>query len=105
MARPGRPGHSKSAQPLRQSSRFHHSINPDRVFGTHSSLKQNLLAELKPPSDLVLTLTFDVLDMGSRHLVQGHPDLSGRLSYDDFGALTSPRPDAPKHRARSRTLP
>jgi hypothetical protein len=41
-------------------------------------LKQNLLAELKPPSDLVLTLMFDVLDMGSRHLVQGHPDLSGR---------------------------
>src|SRR5712675_318611 len=32
-------------------------------------LKQNLMAELKPPSNLVFTSTFDVLDMGSRHLV------------------------------------
>src|SRR6266404_3935753 len=36
MARPARPEQSKSARSSRQFSRFYHSINPDRVFGTHS---------------------------------------------------------------------
>ena len=35
MARPARPERSKSARSSRQLSRFYHSINPDRVFGTH----------------------------------------------------------------------
>ena len=64
------------------------------------------MAELKPPSNLVLKLTFDVLDMGSRHLVQGHRDLIGRRFLRRFRRpLASPRPGAPKHKARSRTLP
>ena len=36
MARPARSERSRSARPSRQLSRFYHSINPDRVFGTHS---------------------------------------------------------------------
>ena len=35
MARPARPEQSNSARSSRQFSRFYHSINPDRVFGTH----------------------------------------------------------------------
>jgi hypothetical protein len=35
MARPARPERSRSARSSRQLSRFDHSINPDRVFGTH----------------------------------------------------------------------
>src|SRR5882757_3320285 len=35
MARPARPEQSRSARSSRQLSRFYHSINPDRVFGTH----------------------------------------------------------------------
>ena len=37
MARPARPEQSKSERSSRQISRFYHSINPDRVFGTHRS--------------------------------------------------------------------
>src|SRR5882724_3529576 len=36
MARPARSERSRSARPSRQLSRFYHSINPDRVFGTHN---------------------------------------------------------------------
>jgi hypothetical protein len=35
MARPARPERTRSARSSRQLSRFYHSINPDRVFGTH----------------------------------------------------------------------
>src|SRR5450756_2925802 len=38
MARPARPERSRSARSPRQLSRFYHSINPDRVFGTHNRL-------------------------------------------------------------------
>jgi hypothetical protein len=38
MARPARPERSRSARSSRQLSRFYHSINPDRVFGTHSTI-------------------------------------------------------------------
>src|SRR5712671_2088724 len=38
MARPARSERSRSARPSRQLSRFYHSINPDRVFGTHRAL-------------------------------------------------------------------
>src|SRR5260370_7286608 len=38
MARPARPERSRSAQSSRQLSRFYHSINLDRVFGTHTYL-------------------------------------------------------------------
>src|SRR5882757_6373092 len=34
MARPAWPERSRSARSSRQLSRFYHSINPDRVFGT-----------------------------------------------------------------------
>src|ERR1035437_3350353 len=37
MARPARPERSRSARSSRQLSRFYHSINLDRVFGTHRS--------------------------------------------------------------------
>src|SRR5712671_896463 len=36
MARPAWPERSRSARSSRQLSRFYHSINPDRVFGTHT---------------------------------------------------------------------
>src|SRR3977135_339934 len=36
MARPGRPERNRAARSFRQLSRFHHVINSDKVFGTHS---------------------------------------------------------------------
>src|SRR6266404_7735656 len=49
MARPARPERSRSARPSRQLSRFYHSINPDRVFGTHRPTARNSSAELRQP--------------------------------------------------------
>jgi hypothetical protein len=37
MARPGRRERNKVARSLRQLRRFHHVINSDKVFGTHSA--------------------------------------------------------------------
>src|SRR5260370_28603336 len=51
MARPARPERSRSARSSRQLSRFYHSINPDRVFGTHrqmaagAGVKQELIVQ------------------------------------------------------------
>src|SRR5258708_28482021 len=42
MARPARPERSRSARSSRQLSRFYHSINPDRVFGTHSEVEMGI---------------------------------------------------------------
>src|ERR1700709_686822 len=36
MARPGRPERNRAARSFRQLRRFHHVINSDKVFGTHS---------------------------------------------------------------------
>jgi CHAT domain-containing protein len=36
MARPGRPERNRAARSFRQLRRFHHVINWDKVFGTHS---------------------------------------------------------------------
>src|ERR1700732_2665708 len=36
MARPGRPERNRAARSFRQFRRFHHVINSDKVFGTHS---------------------------------------------------------------------
>ena len=38
MARPGRPELNRAAQSFRQLRRFHHAINSDEVFGTHSGV-------------------------------------------------------------------
>src|ERR1700692_75104 len=45
MARPARPERSRSARSSRQLSRFYHSINPDRVFGTHNGCRKPKLAD------------------------------------------------------------
>jgi hypothetical protein len=37
MARPGRPERNKATRSFRQLRRFHHVINSDKVFGTHSA--------------------------------------------------------------------
>ena len=42
MARPARPEQTKSARSSRQLSRFCYLINPDKVFGTHTHLRQVL---------------------------------------------------------------
>src|SRR5467141_867548 len=42
MARPGRPERNRTARSFRQLRRFHHIINSDRVFGTHSQLELSL---------------------------------------------------------------
>jgi hypothetical protein len=53
MTRPARPERSRSALPLRQLSRFCYLINPDMVFGTHSSpvqeKRENTIREWLPP--------------------------------------------------------
>src|ERR1700752_1334393 len=36
MARPGRPERNRAARSFGQLRRFHHGINSDKVFGTHS---------------------------------------------------------------------
>src|SRR6476620_1586233 len=41
MARPGRPERNRAARSFRQLRRFHHVINSDMVFGTHSTLRQD----------------------------------------------------------------
>jgi len=38
MARPGRPERSQITRSSRQLRRFHHVINPDEVFGTHTPI-------------------------------------------------------------------
>src|ERR1700682_5109320 len=40
MARPGRPERNRTARSFRQLRRFHHVINSDKVFGTHSGPDQ-----------------------------------------------------------------
>src|ERR1019366_5714231 len=54
MARPARPERSRSARSSHQLSRFYHSINLDRVFGTHnhpgSDVKAIIVLEqINPP--------------------------------------------------------
>src|SRR5882757_2414256 len=39
MPRPGRPERSRAARSFRQLRRFHHVINPDKVFDTHTYLE------------------------------------------------------------------
>src|ERR1700692_3165014 len=48
MARPARPERSRSARSSRQLSRFYHSINPHRVFGTHN---RRMMSQGDPPDD------------------------------------------------------
>src|SRR5258708_3936181 len=36
MARPGRPERNRATRSFRQFKRFHHVINSDKVFGTHT---------------------------------------------------------------------
>src|ERR1035438_10283989 len=36
MARPGRPERNRAARSFRQLGRFHHVINSNKVFGTHT---------------------------------------------------------------------
>src|SRR5271163_1111497 len=38
MARPGRPERNRAARSFGQLRRFHHVINSDKVFGTHTDL-------------------------------------------------------------------
>jgi hypothetical protein len=38
MARPGRPERNRAARSFRQLRRFHHVINSNKVFGTHTDL-------------------------------------------------------------------
>jgi predicted GNAT family acetyltransferase len=38
MARPGRPERSRTARSSRQLRRFHHVINSDKIFGTHTGV-------------------------------------------------------------------
>src|SRR5713226_7490135 len=41
MARPGRPERNRTARSFRQLRRFHHFINSDNVFGTHTRLSMS----------------------------------------------------------------
>src|ERR1700736_3671349 len=45
MARPGRPERNRAARSFRQLRRFHHVINSDKVFGTHTYFHTGHLAE------------------------------------------------------------
>src|SRR5260370_18709493 len=52
MARPGRPERNRAARSFRQLRRFHHVINSNKVFGTHSRRRatRNLRGAPKPPN-------------------------------------------------------
>src|SRR6202043_3284505 len=42
MARPGRPERNRAARSFRQLRRFHHGINSNKVFGTHTAENDQL---------------------------------------------------------------
>src|SRR5258706_8121265 len=57
MARPGRPERNRGARSFRQLRRFHHIINSDKVFGTHSQTLVSLtLASGEVPVMVALRL-------------------------------------------------
>src|SRR5882672_11787791 len=74
MAGPARPERSRSARSSRQLSRFYHSINPDRVFGTHSWRK----------TDTSISLIMPFIPKSSRSL--GHPRIIDAVLIDDHRA-------------------
>ena len=47
---PGRPERNRTARSFRQLRRFHHVINADKVFGTHSSIDQAWRSTARPAS-------------------------------------------------------
>src|ERR1700722_13355670 len=54
MAGPGRPErNNRAARSFRQLRRFHHVINSNKVFGTHTGMKLRPMAK-KAPAQLLL---------------------------------------------------
>src|ERR1700722_19173198 len=58
MASPGRPARNKTARSFRQFRRFHHVINSDRVFGTHSPFPEPDSALI---SSLLILISHEIL--------------------------------------------
>jgi TetR/AcrR family transcriptional regulator, mexJK operon transcriptional repressor len=44
MARPGRPERNRAARSFRQLRRFHHGINSNKVFGTHTGALHRIIS-------------------------------------------------------------
>jgi hypothetical protein len=84
MARPARPERSRSARSSRQLSRFYHSINPDRVFGTHRSI-------LSPPAILSGKATKRVTSAMSPPQSAGLLRRQARISRASFSSTRSTR--------------
>src|SRR3984957_19053904 len=51
MARPGRPERNRAARSFGQLRRFHHGINSDKVFGTHTGLNKPPIPHLRKVLD------------------------------------------------------
>src|ERR1700754_3170069 len=69
MARPGRTERNRTARSFGQLTRFHHGINSDEVFGTHTGWRK--LSECLPASVLARSEWYNdfVLACGVRDIV------------------------------------
>src|SRR3982074_3783483 len=62
MARPGRPERNRAARSFRQLRRFHHFINSDKVFGTHSGNVGARPNMFNPPRDHRLLAVVEAIE-------------------------------------------
>src|SRR6202049_4089044 len=78
-ARPGRPERNRAARSFRQLRRFHHGINSDKVFGTHTALMPKTIESVWAP--LYAKLAEAYLDRLPRgEVVDLFPALAGPLA-------------------------
>src|SRR6266849_556208 len=92
MVRPERPERNRAARSFRQLRRFHHVINSDKVFGTHSGVKalsDQQIADLKAGRGMGFALAAEV---------NGYPGPSHVLEFADVLQLSD------KQRSRTTAL-
>jgi hypothetical protein len=74
MARPGRPERNRAAQSFRQLRRFHHVINPDEVFGTHTVWRSCIARHPTNFAEENSRFLFDTLEVeGTAYLCRESP--------------------------------
>src|SRR6266849_844959 len=87
MARPARPEQSKSARSSRQFSRFYHSINPDRVFGTHT-VTWRFVEQRGEVTPLVGLVSIHPKRRASKGGVVAYPDTAMHVVLDNLNTPT-----------------
>src|SRR5580692_10090572 len=100
MASPGRPERNKTARSFRQFRRFHHVINSDRVFGTHTPKSGFLAKENRSPVDQKCSITTLIRDAAKLE-AKGKPvDFKELLRMEPDGGTTNIRNVKSKHWTR-----